>query len=252
MAPKYLDCRTLSSGIVNLTVGASETPFDVHIELLCDRSSYFDNLLENRYTELSPQELVFPNEVPEVFADFLSWAYCGGISSAGLATKPSPMLHLFQLWTLAEKFQVPELRDIAFAHCKELLDASPGKVVSSKAIEHAYLHSGPGSAIRQLVVEIWAARASESKILRSRISLPLQFIEDLSATRPSTQKLSASEKKPEKDTPWPSFSPFSNQFRPTGLEDLARPASEAQRAIRKIKTPSSRGRKPEQQSQPSS
>jgi hypothetical protein len=178
---------------VNLTVGASETPFDVHIELLCDRSSYFDNLLENRYTELSPRELVFPNDVPEAFADFVSWAYCGRISSAKMAKKSSPSLHLFQLWTLAERFQVPELQDIAFANCKELFDSEPDKIVGSEAVQHAYSHSSPGSTIRQLAVDIWAARASDSKILRSRVNLPLQFIEDLSAIRPGTQKLFAFE-----------------------------------------------------------
>jgi hypothetical protein len=185
--------RTLSGGIVNLTVGPSETPFDVHIELLCDRSPYFDNLLENRYTEISLQELVFPNDVPEVFADFISWVYCGKISGARIARELSRSLHLFQLWTLAERFQVPELQDIAFAICKELLDAEPAKVVGSEAVQHAYSHSSPGSSIRQLAVDMWAARASDFKILRSRMNLPSEFIADLNATRLRTQKLFAFE-----------------------------------------------------------
>ncbi|KAL4738861.1 hypothetical protein BDV11DRAFT_188799 [Aspergillus similis] len=253
MAPEYLDYRTLSGGIVNLTVGPSETPFDVHIELLCDRSSYFDNLLENRYTELSPRELVFPNDVPEVFADFVSWAYCGRISIAGMAIKSSRLLHLFQLWTLAERFKVPELQDIAFAYCKKLADAQPDRLVGFKAIQHAYLHSSPGSSIRKLAVDIWAARASESKILQARISFPLQFIEDLSAIRPVTQKSFAFEEKTGKNAPDIPFSssPFSNQFGPSCPEDSARPASEAQIAHRKIKTLPSRRRKPEQRSHPS-
>ncbi|KAL4759701.1 BTB/POZ domain-containing protein [Aspergillus foveolatus] len=251
MAPEYLDYRTLSGGTVNLTVGASETPFDVHIELLCDRSSYFDNLLENRYTELTPRELVFPNDVPQVFADFVSWAYCGRISSAGMAKNSSRSLHLFQLWTLAERFRVPELQDIAFANCKELSDFEPDKVIGSEAVQHAYSQSSPGSTIRQLAVDIWAARASDSKILRSRVNLPLQFIEDLSAVRPGTQKLFASEGgKDIPDTPF-SVPPVSNQFEPTPSEDLPRRASAAQLANRKIKTLSSRRRKSDQRSRPS-
>ncbi|KAL4812681.1 hypothetical protein BDW67DRAFT_169763 [Aspergillus spinulosporus] len=246
MTPEYLDYRTLSGGIVNLTVGASETPFDVHIELLCDRSSYFDNLLENRYTELTTQELVFPNDAPEVFADFVSWAYCGRISCAKVAKESSRALHLFQLWALAERFRVPELQDIAFASCKELLDAEPDKIVGSDAVQHAYLHSSPGSTIRQLAVDIWAARASESKILRSRVNLPLQFIEDLSAVRPGIQKLFAFEAgKDTPDTPF-SFTPISNQFEPTCSEELPRRASATQLAHRKIKSLSSRRRKPDQ------
>lgn len=185
--------RTLSGGIVNLTVGASETPFDVHIELLCDRSPYFDNLLENRYTGLAPQELVFPNDAPGAFADFISWAYCGSVSSAGMATESKRTLHLFQLWTLAVKFQVPELRDIAFASCKELLDVKSSSLVDSKAVHHAYLHSDPGSAIRQLAVGTWAARACEPEVRQARIGFPSQFIKDLGTIRPDIRELSASE-----------------------------------------------------------
>ncbi|KAL3436392.1 hypothetical protein BDV09DRAFT_50467 [Aspergillus tetrazonus] len=251
MAPEYLDYRTLSGGIVNLTVGASETPFDVHIELLCDRSSYFDNLLENPYTELTPRELVFPNDVPEVFADFVSWAYCGRISSAGMARNSYRSLHLFQLWTLAERFRVPELQDIAFANCKEFFDSMPDTVISSEAVQHAYSHSIPGSTIRQLAVDIWAARASDSRILRSRVDLPSQFIEDLSAVRPGTQELFASEAgKDIPDTPF-SVPPISNPFEPTPSQNLPRRASAAQLANRKIKTLSSRRRKSDQTSRPS-
>ncbi|KAL4868418.1 hypothetical protein BDV12DRAFT_197291 [Aspergillus spectabilis] len=86
MSSRHLDKWALSSGIVNLTVGNSETPFDVHIELLCDRSPYFDNLLQGRFSDPSPRELVFPNDVPDVFADFVSWAYCGKIDDGRVWT----------------------------------------------------------------------------------------------------------------------------------------------------------------------
>lgn len=186
-------------------------------------------------------------------------------------------LHLFQLWTLAERFRVPELQDIAFANCKEFFDSKPDTVISSEAVQHAYSHSIPGSTIRQLAVDIWAARASDYRILRSRVDLPSQFIEDLSDVRPGTQKLFASEvymllypvpthedclcmfvanlhyAKAGKDIPDTPFSvpPISNPFEPTPSENLPRRASAAQLANRKIKTLSSRRRKSDQTSRPS-
>ncbi|KAL4912324.1 hypothetical protein BDW62DRAFT_206585 [Aspergillus aurantiobrunneus] len=186
MAPGHLDSRTLSSGIVNLTVGPSETPFDVHIELLCDRSPYFDNMLGNRYAESSSAELILPNETPETFADFVSWAYSGRISDVETAIDSSRVLHLFQLWTLAEKFHVPELQDIALQTCKEYLDANSNSLVPCDAVRHAYVHSAPGAAIRRLAVDAWAARAWKSDIVQARRGLLLLFLEDLRIFRPDT------------------------------------------------------------------
>lgn len=135
---------------------------------------------------------MFPNDVPDAFADFVSWLYCGNVSSAGVATESKRILHFFQLWTLAVKFHVPELRDIALADCKELLDVESSSLVDSKAVHHAYLHSDPGSAIRQLAVGTWAARACEPEIRQARTGFPSQFIKDLSTIRPDIRAFSAS------------------------------------------------------------
>ncbi|KAL2822267.1 hypothetical protein BDW59DRAFT_149634 [Aspergillus cavernicola] len=125
MPPKYLDKRTLSGGIVNLSVGDSQTPFDIHIELLCDLSPLFDDMLQDRFLDPSTKELVFPDDAPDVFADFVSWAYCGRISDVEASTESSRLDHLFQLWILAERFHLSELQDLVVIHCRESLDSKP-------------------------------------------------------------------------------------------------------------------------------
>jgi hypothetical protein len=61
----------LAGGILNLTVGPSETPFDVHLELLCDCSPYFNPHLSERFDDTFIKELAFPEDDPEAFADFI-------------------------------------------------------------------------------------------------------------------------------------------------------------------------------------
>ncbi|RDW81041.1 uncharacterized protein DSM5745_04598 [Aspergillus mulundensis] len=248
MALNYLDRRTLSGGIVNLTVGHSETPFDVHIELLCDRSPYFDKLLENRYTESPNGELVFSNDDPDVFADFVSWVYCGNIST-GL--KSSRRLHFFQLWTLAERFQVAELQELALVRIKEILAAHPELLISRTQIEHAYGQSRPGSALRLLAVDTWAARASKSDVqigLKRHFLSSARFFEDLMVARPDIRDLSASEFGESKSPQMLEFQqrpPSTAQFF-SSLPDAPLPgqkpqlASASQRAARKFKTPHAR------------
>lgn len=137
-------------------------------------------MLEDRSTNSSSRELVFPNDDPDVFADFISWAYCGQIRRTELSDHPSRLFHLFQLWALAERFLVPGLQDLAMTNCSQFLDNSPDQLVGCDAVNHAYLHTGGGSALRQLAVNIWAKRATKAEILQVQRVFHRQFLEDLS------------------------------------------------------------------------
>ena len=65
----------LSGGIANLNVGTPETPFDVHVELLCDASPYFDKLFDNCFATVSAASVSFPDHDPDTFAEFLKGVY---------------------------------------------------------------------------------------------------------------------------------------------------------------------------------
>jgi hypothetical protein len=64
-------------GIINLSIGPDEVPFDAHIELLCACSPFFDKALDGRFMEVETQHISIPDEDPKIFAEFLSWAYTG-------------------------------------------------------------------------------------------------------------------------------------------------------------------------------
>jgi hypothetical protein len=122
----------LAGGILNLTVGPSATPFDVHLELLCDCSPYFNSRLSERFDDTFIKELAFPNDDPEAFADFIRWAYTGTLdislhkdnnnySTIGNTSGSAELdliLHLFRVWTLADKFLVPQLMELALSRCE--------------------------------------------------------------------------------------------------------------------------------------
>ncbi|KAL3452084.1 hypothetical protein BJX65DRAFT_205283 [Aspergillus insuetus] len=144
MPPKDLGKSNLAGGILNLTVGPSETPFDVHLELLCDCSPYFNSRLSERFDDTFIKELHFPEEDPEAFADFIRWAYTGtldislhkgnnnysaiGNGNTSSGAKPDLILHLFRVWTLADKFIVPQLTELAMARCEVEMNADPGRL----------------------------------------------------------------------------------------------------------------------------
>ncbi|KAA8644648.1 BTB/POZ domain-containing protein [Aspergillus tanneri] len=101
---------TLSGGIAQIKVGIDQTPSDVHIELLCDCSQYFNAL----YKDLALKNTVdnpicFPDDDPDVFTELISWMYRGKISAD--LPPGDTLLFLFRLWILAEKLDMRELFD---------------------------------------------------------------------------------------------------------------------------------------------
>lgn len=72
-----ISASIFAGGIVNLSIGPDEIPFDAHIELLCAHSSFFDKALDGRFVEAETKYIPFPDEDPAIFTEFLSWAYTG-------------------------------------------------------------------------------------------------------------------------------------------------------------------------------
>ncbi|KAI9372247.1 hypothetical protein BJX61DRAFT_542870 [Aspergillus egyptiacus] len=181
MAPPNLDTKTLAGGIVNLTVGASRTPFDTHIELLCDRSPYFNEILSDRYENPRTMELVLEDVDPDIFAELLRWMYCGQISPVESTPRSSRISHLYLIWILAERFRVRELQRLAMAQCKEFLQRNPDEVVTCGAVMVAYAYTGPGSPLRRHAVKVWVERAVASHFEQAERSFLWPFLEDVDA-----------------------------------------------------------------------
>lgn len=98
------------SGIVRLYVRESRAPFDVHLELLCACSPYFDRLFRKR-TKKSPddQAIHLSDMEPDLFAEILLWIYRCKHSLGGLQRKR--MKFLLKLWLLAKNHEILELQD---------------------------------------------------------------------------------------------------------------------------------------------
>ena len=175
----YLFCfSALSAGIAHINVGVNETPFDVHLELLCDYSPYFDSLYKDRSVKPVPESPVcFPDDDPDVFSELLGWMYRGTISS-DLATRTKIPI-LLRLWVLAEKFGISGLQNDAIQLCKLAMDKSPGGIFGCDTIRYVYTRTLPESPLRLLVVDNWVQSGTKSRLSARQKELPRQFLEDL-------------------------------------------------------------------------
>lgn len=83
----------LSGGAVQIDVGGTRTPFDVHLELLCTCSPYFDGLFHRRFDEAITEPVIhLPDEDPHVFAQVIMWMYRGDSSLEALGGKKTEFL----------------------------------------------------------------------------------------------------------------------------------------------------------------
>ncbi|CEL03107.1 hypothetical protein ASPCAL04264 [Aspergillus calidoustus] len=219
MPPKDLGKATLAGGMLNLTVGPSDTPFDVHLELLCDCSPYFNDRLADRFHNPLTEELRFPNDDPGAFADFILWAYTGtldisvnndsGNGNGNCSSKdgnssgaePDLILHLFRVWTLAARFLVPQLRQLAMSRCEVEMNVDPERLASCSAVRFAYMESTrppppttttstsmATSTLRKFVIGVWAQGAGRRTLSDLTHELPGEFVRDVNNAVTSGRK----------------------------------------------------------------
>ncbi|KAE8423713.1 hypothetical protein BDV36DRAFT_290379 [Aspergillus pseudocaelatus] len=158
----------LTAGIARISVGTGDTPFDVHLELLCDHSPHLDDVYADRALKpITELPIRFPDDNSDVFSVLIGWMYRGQI-----AVKPSPqsVLFLIKLWILAGKFEMVELQNNVISLCKARID--------DHTIHYVYSHTLPKSPLRLLVVDTWVRNATKSRFL-GRDNPPREFLEEL-------------------------------------------------------------------------
>ncbi|KAF7169362.1 hypothetical protein CNMCM5623_002125 [Aspergillus felis] len=168
----------LSAGMVHINVGVNETPFDVHVELLCGCSPYFDTLFKDRTEKpIAEDPICFPDDDPDVFAELLGWMYYGD-TSADLPSRAGS-LFLLQLWVLAGKLKISRLQNHVIHILKTMIDRKPGGIFGSDKVNYVYAHTLPHSPLRLLVVDNWAQNGTKSRLLTRKENFPRPFLEDL-------------------------------------------------------------------------
>jgi hypothetical protein len=153
------------SGMVKLDVGESRAPFDVHLELLCSCSPYFDHFFRKRTEEaLDNQAIHLPNFEIDTFAEIVLWMYRGEQSLRPLHKRT--MHFLLKLWLLAKDLEMARMQNSREILCPD-------------AINLVYLQTLPSSPLRHFVVDVYIHR---SKVDRNAINFqhaPRQFLEDI-------------------------------------------------------------------------
>ena len=142
--------------MVTIFVGKTKQPFHVHLDLLCDASSFFKAAFAEISAEASGVEMLIPDGFESTFKLFVDWLY-GDRQTIYQTISPAkedddnherlfPALFLFGL---ADKYNVYGLKTIVIEVLWEVLGAYKDQGLLYSTVAYAYNHTAQGSDIRR-------------------------------------------------------------------------------------------------------
>ncbi|PQE10898.1 BTB POZ domain-containing protein [Rutstroemia sp. NJR-2017a WRK4] len=135
--------------IVELHVGpaSKEKLYRVHKKLLCDKIPYFTKMFNSNFAEAKNNSARFPEDSVEAFDILIEWVYTGVLRLYTLDTAKAETWSFLPLYTLAEKFCLPQLQDTAM----DMLRASQFQkniILGTQKMTGAYENTQEGSGYR--------------------------------------------------------------------------------------------------------
>ncbi|KAL8673488.1 MAG: hypothetical protein Q9168_002094 [Polycauliona sp. 1 TL-2023] len=146
--------RDLLRNIVTVNVGSGKLyeQFTLHRELLIFYSPFFRTMMNGNWEEAKTNVINLPAHEPVVFEIFQNWLYSVDLNlEHDQKMQPSLML---KLWIFGDMTQVPGFQNAALEGLRTAILGPPYEF-RLKDIQTAFEHSGEGSPLRRLIVDMY-------------------------------------------------------------------------------------------------
>ncbi|KAF3041583.1 hypothetical protein E8E12_008752 [Didymella heteroderae] len=140
----------LSRSMVDIYVGEENTHWILHEKLLCHHSPFFRKIFYAKGS--TTQSYGLPEDDDNAFKTFVGWLYS---SSLPVPREESDLGVLFELYLMAEKFQIPHLIADVLQVVREwykFSDSYPGL----RRVQYIYANTENGSPMRHMLVHLIA------------------------------------------------------------------------------------------------
>jgi BTB/POZ domain len=164
----------MTSEMVKIYVGPEGKEYNLHKELLCDRSSFFKAAFRNKFKEGQENKMTLPADSPEAFDIFVRWIY-------GSALTPISADHLethYNLYALAEKLCMEALANQTMDVIK-LYHKSCRILPSPDNVLYACQATSCGSGLRHFLIDCTAyhlRRADYGPMSRETLEMYAQLL----------------------------------------------------------------------------
>ncbi|PYI33038.1 POZ domain-containing protein [Aspergillus indologenus CBS 114.80] len=128
-----------SSEFSDLTVHTLDQDFQVHRVVVCGQSEYFSRLFQGTWPEAKENEIHLKEDDPRAIEAMFQFMYGFEYDSSGSDQgRTSPMLLNVKVYQVADKYQVPKLKDRAREKFKAIVETCWQMDDFPVAIEEAY------------------------------------------------------------------------------------------------------------------
>lgn len=153
---------------VTLIVGKNRESFNVHLDLLCNTSSFFKAAFLGDFKENSEKTMQLPEDDESIFELFVDWLYYqryemlpeeeDNDNDNNDDDDDKRFLQAFQLFVFADKYEVSKLKSLVVETL--FVDGRPTELratgPSIDSIAYAYEHTTQESGLRKLLAD-WSA-----------------------------------------------------------------------------------------------
>ena len=155
--------------MVTLLVGEEETPFNIHMDLLCKASPFFNSAFmgAGNFKETSTKSMKLPEDDAATMDRMIQWIYFGCYPVDSEIEPKSPeqlqdlsnasLMQLATLYVAADKYGIFELKNHVIDRFYDLLQGNLGVKRDQSLIGYIYENTTAGSTLRKLLVEwrVW-------------------------------------------------------------------------------------------------
>ena len=134
--------------MIDIFVGAEQSRFHLHLDLLCDRSDYFKACIKGNFKEAQQKELFLPEDDIESFDLFVRWLY--GATLKKISSKDDLPVYL-ALSILANKLCLEHLQNETMDHILIFYRLSPPET-NARTIRFIYGNTYAGYPLLKLLV----------------------------------------------------------------------------------------------------
>ncbi|KAK5733563.1 hypothetical protein LTR17_009551 [Elasticomyces elasticus] len=178
----YLDVMTILAD-------SDETPFVVHTDVLCKKSSFFKAACSKNWESGKQGTIKLPTIEPGTMKSYIHWLYTSQVdldwvSPAGtpepvLTPKPSATFALFKLYVAADMFLNVTLKNAVTDLLVDRVKASTFRGTSS-TYTYVWENTSPEASLRKLILDYTASRTGSTSLKESGQDLSQEFLHSLS------------------------------------------------------------------------
>lgn len=154
--------RDFQSELIKIIVGPTEQNYEIHRDVLCRDSVFFQRCLTVNMRETSTKTIKFPEEQPHVFEEVLHWLY--GMSIKAPSNNCSEeILSMISMYEVADKWGIEPLMN-ELSDCVKIW-------LKTNMTDCSFLRTIPESPLRKLFIDGLAWDITERDLL-NQVGVP--------------------------------------------------------------------------------